>query len=129
MGIMPGRTAYRTGAAIALAAGLLQLYVNLAVGIVGDSDNPSNQGFYGVVVTALACAFTARFRAEGMARAMLATAATQALLGAAVATAPVHAAEAGRVLVLSSGFAALWLLSAFCFHRGARGDSAAPSPA
>jgi len=119
-----GRTAYRIGVAVALAAAFLELWINLAVGIVGSEDNPVNQGFYGVVVAATACAFTARFQAAGMARAMLATAAVQALLALAVATAPSTARDepmgALGVLALSGVFAALWLLSAASFHRSAR---------
>lgn len=119
-----GRIAYRSGVAVALAASFLEVWINLAVGIVGSEDNPVNQGFYGVVVTAAACAFTARFRADGMARAMLAVAVVQALLALAVATAPSTARDepmgALGVLALSGVFAALWLLSAALFHRSAR---------
>jgi hypothetical protein len=117
-------TPYRLAIAIALFAGLFQIWVNLAVGIVGSEDNPVNQGFFMVVATAGACAFTARFRADGMARAMLATAGVQALLALAVATAPSLAQDEPKgplgVLVLSGGFVALWLLAAFLFHRSAR---------
>ena len=120
---MSGRIAYRFGAGVALAVAFLQVWMNLAVGIVGDSDNPQNQGFFGVVVTAAACAFVARLRPDGMARAMLATAGVQALLGVMVATAPITAQDpngAGGVLMLSSLFMALWLVSAALFHRSAR---------
>jgi len=120
----PGRVAYRIGVGVALAASFLEIWINLAVGIVGNEDNPVNQGFYGVVVTAGACAFVARLRPDGMARAMLAVAAVQALLALAVATAPSTARDdpmgAIGVLALSAGFAALWLLSAAAFHRSAR---------
>ena len=117
-------TLYRLGAAAALGTGALQVWMNLAVGIVGSEDNPTTRGFYLVVVTAAACAFTARGRADGMARAMLATAAVQALLAAVVATAPSTAIDDPKgplgVLALSGGFTALWLLAAFLFHRSAR---------
>lgn len=120
----PGRIAYRIGVAVALAASFLEVWMNLAVGIVGTEDNPVNQGFYLVVATAAACAFTARLRADGMARAMLAVAAVQALLGLAVATAPSTARDepmgAIGVLALSGGFVALWLVSAALFHRSER---------
>ncbi|MEZ0244522.1 MAG: hypothetical protein ACAH11_14200 [Sphingomonas sp.] len=118
-----GNNAYRIGAAVAVVAGLLQIWMNLAVGIVGNEDNPANLGFYLVVVTALACSFTAAFRTEGMARAMIATAGVQALLGLFVSTAPSNAAEAMGVLGLSGGFTALWLIAAACFHRGGRSDA------
>ena len=120
-----GRTAYRIGAALAVAAALLQVWMNLAVGIVGEPDNPQNQGFYGVAVTAAACAFVARLQADGMARAMLATAGTQALLGLAVSTAPITASDPNGplgVALLSAGFVALWLLAAWSFQASARAN-------
>ena len=124
MASRPGTTAYRLGAAVALFAAALQVWMNLAVGIVGSEDNPVNMAFYLVVVTAGACAFTARLRADGMARAMLAVAGVQALLAAVIATAPSTMRDDPKgplgVLVLSAGFAALWLLSAALFHRSAR---------
>lgn len=118
-----GRIFYRIGAGVALAASFLQVWMNLAVGIVGSEDNPVNQGFYLVVAAAGACAFTARLEAAGMARAMLAVAALQALLGTAIATAPstLLADPKGPtgVLVLSGGFVALWLVAAALFGRSA----------
>jgi hypothetical protein len=119
-----GRIHYRLGMAAALATCFLQVWMNLAVGIVGDADNVVNQGFYVVVAAAWACAFTAAFRAEGMARAMLATAGLQVLLGLAVATAPATARiepmGATGVAVLSALFVAMWLIAAALFHLSAR---------
>lgn len=124
-----GRTAYGLGVAVALGASFLQVWMNLAVGIVGSEDNPVNMSFFLVVVTAGACAFTAQFRAEGMARAMVAVAGMQGLLAAAIATAPSTARHDPMgpvgVLVLSGLFVALWLLSAWLFHRSARQQGAA----
>ena len=120
----PGHIHYRIGVAVALAASFLEVWINLAVGIVGSEDNPVNLGFYLVVATAGACAFTAKFRADGMARAMLAVAGVQALLAAVIATAPSTARDDPKgaigVLALSAGFAALWLVAAALFHRSAR---------
>jgi hypothetical protein len=121
---MSGRMAFRIGAAVALATGFLETWMNLAVGIVGDTDNAQNQGFFGVIAAAAACAFVARLRSDGMARAMLATAGVQALLGLMVATAPITARVepmgAAGVAILSSVFTALWLASAAMFRASAR---------
>lgn len=118
--------AYAAGAAVAAGTALLQVWINLAVGIVGSEDNPVNLGFFGVIVTAAACAFAVRLRADGMARAMLAVAGVQGLLGLAIATAPSTAQVESNgpigVLVLSGFFAALWLASAALFHRSALED-------
>lgn len=118
-----GQNAYRLGVVVALAVSFLQVWMNLAVGIVGSNDNPVNQGFFGVVVTAAACAFVARFQPDRMARAMLAVAGVQTLLAVAVATAPSTASDpmgVAGVLILSGVFVALWLVSAALFHRSAR---------
>ena len=123
---MSGRMAYRIGIGVALAAAFLETWMNLAVGIVGSTDNAQNQGFFGVVVAAAACSFVARLRPDGMARAMLATAGVQALLGLMVATAPITARVepmgSTGVLMLTGMFTTLWLLSAALFHRSARLD-------
>lgn len=123
---MNGRMAYRAGAALALLAGFLQAWTNLAVGIVGDTDNAQNQGFFGVVVAAAALAWAVRFTGAGMARAMVAMAGIQAVLGMMVATAPITARVepmgATGVLAVSGFFIALWLVSAALFHRSARGE-------
>ena len=116
----PGRTHYFLGVAVAMVVALLQIWMRM----VGSEDNPANLGFFVVVMTAAACAFTARSRAEGMARGILATAAVQALVGLAVATAPMTArVEPHGVIgvVMQSGlFVALWLVSAALFRSSGR---------
>lgn len=118
-----GQKEYRLGIVVATAASFVQVWMNLAVGIVGSNDNPVNQGFFGVVATAAACTFVARFRPSGMARAMLAVAGVQVLLAMAVATAPSTALDpmgVAGVLMLSGLFVASWLISAALFLRSAR---------
>jgi hypothetical protein len=115
-----GHVAYRFGVAVAVGVSLLQTWMRM----VGSEDNPANLGFFGVVITAGACAFTARFAAAGMARGMVATAGAQALIGLAVATAPISVqverhGPAG-VVAQSAVFVALWLVAAWLFRRSAR---------
>ena len=74
------RTFYLAGLAVMILASFCQIWITIVGGVMGE-DNPQNQGFLGVVVTAAACAFVANGKADGMARGMLATAAVQALLG------------------------------------------------
>jgi hypothetical protein len=59
--------AYRGGAAIALGAGLLLLWANGAVGIVGDEGQRINLWFDLIPLLALFGAIGARFRSRGMA--------------------------------------------------------------
>ncbi|WP_431560679.1 hypothetical protein [Sphingopyxis sp.] len=113
---------YRGGVAAALAAAFLMIWINLAVGIVGE-DNPVNFNFFMVVFAATVGSYAARGQPAGMARAMLGVAAVQALLAIAIATAPSTALQpngAVGVLVLCGFFTGLWLLSAALFWRASR---------
>jgi hypothetical protein len=110
-----GSLAYRAGAGLAVVTAFLTLWVNLAVGMIGDEGNAYNLAFAGVLAVALAGALVARFRAAGMVRAMLAAAAAQALAGA------IGLSTDLRGGVLSVLFAGLWLLAAAFFRRAARG--------
>jgi hypothetical protein len=118
------RAYYLAGLAVMLAASVLQVWITIVGGVMGE-DNPQNQGFLGVVVTAAACAFVAKGEADRMARAMLAVAGTQALLGAMLATAPITE-RPGQVLAVCGSFALLWMVAAALFRRSVRVESVAP---
>jgi len=114
---------YRAGVALALAGCFLLVWINLAVGIVGEEGDPHNAAYFGEVLLAGATAFTARLRPAGMARAMLATAGFQLLVAALAALAGWGASEppgAVALFGLNLAFAALWLASAGLFWRAAR---------
>lgn len=111
--------AYRFGAGLALAAALLLIWVNGAVGFLGDEDNPANLMFAGVLAVALGAAIVARFRSAGMAWAMLAAAAAQVVV--AVIAVIFGLQSPGRMgqyeVVLGTGaFVMLWLFAAACFR-------------
>ena len=111
---VPARSAYPAAVALALAAALLHLWINLAVGIIGSEDNPANLLYFGVVAVAALGALLARFRPAAMATAMAAAAAAQvATLFAALA------AGLGFTGPVTVFFAALWLASSWLFRRAA----------
>ena len=115
--------AYRGGAAVAMVVSFLMIWINLAVGIVGE-DNPINFSFFMLIFGSAVGAFAARFQPDGMARAMLGTAAVQVLLAIAIATAPSTQREPGGAvgsLVLCGFFAGLWLVSAALFSKASKG--------
>ncbi len=121
---MSSNSAYRAGLGIAVVAGFLLVWINLAVGIIGTEENPANLMFGGVLMVAAIGALIARFRPRGMARALVATAIAQALVAAIAVV-----AESGlEAVALSAFFAALWLTSAGLFRKAAReqtpGDAA-----
>ena len=109
--------AYRAGAAAALAASFLTVWVNGAVGMIGSEENSYNLLFLGVILVALSGSALAGFRARGMALAMLAAAAAQAALGLFGMTADLRGG------ILSTVFAGIWLLSAALLGNAARQES------
>lgn len=116
--------AYRAAAGLALLAAFALIWLNGAVGIIGDESDDSNLMLAGVLAIALLGALVARFRPLGMARAMLATAAAQALVGVTAVLAGWGSTGAGHpwdIAILTAGFVALWLGSAWLFLRAARG--------
>lgn len=126
-----GNAAYRAGAFLALGTTLLLVWVNLAVGIIGNENNSLNLLYFGALAGGIVGAFIARFRAEGMVRAMAATAAALALVPVAalmVGRPSVASAEdlmgVAGVFVLSGFFAALFAGSAFLFRRAAASSAA-----
>jgi hypothetical protein len=120
---------YRCAVAVGLLASLLVIWVNLAVGIVGNEHNPFNQLFFLAPMIALGGACLARFRAAGMTRAMFAAAGSLmiafgiASLGGTDEPTVKHGVE----LVGTSFFAALYVGSAWLFRRAARDHSSSSS--
>lgn len=110
--------AYRAAFFVAVATGFMLVWITLAVGFIGDEGNPANLLFAGVLAVGITGAAIARFRAPGMARAMIATACAQALI------VPVAwLLDGALVAFLCLCFVAPWLLSAVLFRIAARGSA------
>jgi hypothetical protein len=112
---MARSNAYRLAALVAIGAGFVLVWMNLAVGIIGNEDNPANLLFAGVLVVGLAGSLIAQLKPAGMARAMAATAIAQGAVGVYA----LHGAHVEAV-VLTLFFVAIWLASAHLFRRAAR---------
>ena len=112
---MSANNSYRAAVGIAIIAAFLTVWVNLAVGMLGSEGNPDNLLFGAVLAVGLIGALIARFRARGMARAMVATALAQAAT-------TVYALVGGYAeVVFHVGFFMIpWLLSALLFWKAAR---------
>ena len=113
---VPARKAFTAGAILAVLTGLLQAWINLAVGVIGSEDNPANLIYAAVIAVALLGALLARFEPRGMARAMAAAGAAQ-LLAFAIALAA-GLGFTGPITILFTG---LWLVAAWLFRRAATG--------
>ncbi len=116
-------TAYRAGAGVAIATLFLLTWSNAAVGIT-DSE-ADFYIFFGVPVVAIAGAIIARFRAHGMAFAMVAAALAQAMIAVTALAAGIIPAfnSAFEILGITGFFVALFLGSALLFRRAARAMS------
>lgn len=118
-----GSTTYRAGVGLALLAGFMTVWVNLAVGMYGSGDNPLNLMFGGVLLVAAVGALLARFRARGMAVAMGVTAAAQLLAtatGLGIGLSGMGGLDTHgiwREAGLCACFALPWLASALLFRR------------
>lgn len=112
---MNGSRAFRAAVLIAAVGCFLLIWVNLAVGIIGDEDNVLNLVYLGVLAVPVLGALVAWGRARRMAWVMVAAAVAQA--GAGV----VALANGYMTLPIEAFFIALWLLSARLFHEATHG--------
>jgi hypothetical protein len=118
-----GDIAYRAAAGLALAAGFVLVWLVGAVGVVGEEGDRADLMYGGVLAVAVVGAAIARLRADGMARALLATALAQALVGAIALALGKHEAPISSVLEivgLNGSFVALFAGSAWLFRHAAR---------
>lgn len=109
-----GSWCYRGGSAVALGAGLLMLWANAAVGIIGDEEQPINLWFNLIPLLALFGAIGARFQAQGMATAMSATAMAQVVVGIIVQL------DGHFTWVFTLVWTGCWLVSALLFRKAAK---------
>jgi hypothetical protein len=118
-----GSTAYRLGAGLAALTAFLLIWINGAVGVIGNEDNPANLVFIAIILVALAGSILARFGASGMSRAMLAACALNTAVAAAVPLFAWGADEPPGALgltILIGGFASMWGLSSALLAKAAR---------
>ena len=120
-----GTTAYRAAVGLAVATALILIWVNAAVGIIGD-DELFNLMYLGVLAIGIVGALIARFQPHGMARALFAVAVGQMLVPTIVLAIPglrgalMEPPGIVGVFVLNACFAILWIGSAWLFLKAAR---------
>jgi hypothetical protein len=113
--------AYRIAAGIAATTGVILLWINGAVGLIGSEDNPANLMYGGVLAIAAIGAGLARLRPLGMARALWATALAQFLVPivAVIVWRPDFSPGVLQVFGLNFGFVLLFAVSALLFRHAA----------
>ncbi|MDH4351413.1 MAG: hypothetical protein OEY20_06325 [Gemmatimonadota bacterium] len=117
-----GNIAYRAAVGVAVATALLLVWVNLAVGVIGNEGDPANLMYGGVIAVGIIGALLARFQPRGMARALFASALAQALVAVIALSAGLGSPVSRplEILVANGLFAALWGGSAWLFWSAAR---------
>lgn len=121
--------AYRIAVGVAAVAGLLLIWMNLAVGIIGSEDNPVNLLYGGVLAIGIIGAGVARFQPRGMSHALFATALAQMLVPviALVFWRPSLNEPPGTLgtFILNAFFAVLFVVSGLLFRRVVQRQKAA----
>ena len=114
--------AYRGGAVLAMLTGLGQVYMNLAVGLIGSEDDPINLMFFAIVLLALLGSLGVRARAGAMVWVMGVAALTQLVAGVVGMVFQIGLTEPRPegVAFLTVYFAGLWLNAAALFRTAAR---------
>jgi hypothetical protein len=117
-----GTIAYRVAVGVAVAAALLLVWVNLAVGLIGSEENPANLLYGGVLAVGIIGAVIARLRPNGMALALFAMALAQAIvpLIALIIWKPQVTSGVLGVLGVNALFVMLFAGSALLFRHAAR---------
>ena len=118
-----GNIAYRAAVGVALAAALFLVWLVLAVGVIGETGDPADLMYVGVLAVGFIGAIIARFQPHGMERALIATALAQALVAVIALVAGKHQAPISSVfeiLGLNGLFVALFIGSACLFRHAAR---------
>jgi MFS family permease len=106
-----GSTAHKAAVGIAVVAGLGLIWVNLAVGMIGDEGNPANLMYLFVIFVALFGAAISRFEPSQASLAMFAAAGTQVAVAVIALIAGL-----GPTLLADAFFAAAWVASGLLFR-------------
>jgi len=118
-----GDLAYRAAVGIAIATALFLVWMVGALGVIGETGDRADLMYGAVLAVGIIGAIVARFRPEGMARALLATALVQALVAVIALLAGKHEAaisSVAEIVLLNGMFIVLFIGSAWLFRHAAR---------
>lgn len=117
--------AYRIAFGLALFGAFLIVWMNLAVGIIGEPDDLANLMYVGVLAIGAIGALIGRFRPNAMARTMFAMAGAQLFITAItlLARLGIPPGEPRWILVVNGLFFVLFAGSALLFRRAQFSES------
>ena len=115
-------TTYKFAVGVALGTSFLLVWMNGAVGIIGNENNPANLLYFGVLAIGLIGAIIARLKPSGMSRVLFATALAQALVPviALLIWKPAFSLGVLAVFVLNTFFVIMFILSALLFKSASK---------
>ena len=119
---MTHRTVYGIGVGVALGSGLLLAWGVLAMGVVGAEGDPFDLLYLGVLTIGIVGAVLARFRPQGMVRALVAMALAQVVVAAIALLMGKHqvpVSSVAEIVSLNAFFVALFVGAAWLFQRAA----------
>lgn len=110
---------HRIGVGLAVASALFLVWMNLAVGLIGNEGNPANLLYLGVLAVGIFMAIRSRFDSKGLALAMVAMACMQCLVVVLAWGAGIYqkaGSSVEEVALINGVFIALFLGSALLFR-------------
>lgn len=113
-------TKYRVASVLAVLCVLGLIWVNGAVGIIGNEGNPANLMYGGVIVIEIIGALLAQFKAGGMSRAMFASAGAAAVVVAIALATNQHQGDwhnATEIIGATGMFITMYLAAGILFRQ------------
>lgn len=116
-----GSRTYSIATGIAVGTALFMMWANLAVGIIGNEDNPANIMYLWVLGVGVVGAVIAQFKPKGMSLALMATAITQVII---VVIAYIEGNGSTfkdflELITVNGFFIALWIISSALYLQSA----------
>lgn len=111
--------AYRAGTVLAVGGCFLIVWISLAVGIIGESEDPRNIIYFAIVAMIATGTYAVRGSAEGLKRTM------RWMAGFMLLVALMHAGPARLAVPFDLFLSALWGIAALLFSRAARQENQA----
>lgn len=114
---------YKAAVGLAAATALFLVWSNLAVGLIGNENNPANWMYIGVLAIGFLGSIIARLQPKGMAKVLFIMALAHALIAAIALIARLDIAPESSVveiLGVNGFFAVLWVGSALLFWNAAQ---------
>lgn len=108
---------YKIGTGIAVGTSLLLIWINLAVGIIGNENNPANFTYIGVLIIETVGIFISNFKPPRIMYVLLLTAIAQVSVPiiALIIWKPQITPDVFKVFGVNMIFVALWIISALFF--------------